>query len=156
MAQFDPSSGLVFTERLAPVRSMVPAWTTNSRGKRVNPSRSLQLRCSSLQEMALRACVWNVDNMEPEALKWLGWPYARRLYDRLKATWVKDCSAAISSAVANPSIAIHSPFKPGVSSKKRIQKILIGMLVFGSRNQTRRRDNFPLWRIDCLDLMLAC
>jgi hypothetical protein len=40
--------------------------------------------------MVLRTCIWNIDNMEPEALQWLGWSYAGRLYDHIKSTWVKD------------------------------------------------------------------
>jgi len=41
--------------------------------------------CATLQSMALRICVWNIDNMEPEALQWLTWTYARWLYDDLKS-----------------------------------------------------------------------
>lgn len=92
--------------------------------------------------------------MEPEALRWLGWPYASRIHDRLKATWVESCSAAINSAVADASIAIHSPFKLGAFSEKRIQKIS-DMLASGSGNRTLIRDNIPLWWIDCLDSMSA-
>ncbi|KAI4697772.1 uncharacterized protein J4E84_000905 [Alternaria hordeiaustralica] len=87
MESFDPSSGLVFRESTtASVRSMVPTWTSHSRGRRVDPSKYRRQAggCDTLQAMALRACVWNVDNMEVEALQWLGWSYASRLYEHIK------------------------------------------------------------------------
>jgi hypothetical protein len=89
MSHFDSSSGLIYTEKTFDrVGSMIPKWTTHSRGRRKNPTMHLHdgPGCSRLHPMALRACIWNVDNMEPEALQWLGWHYAGRLYDELKKT----------------------------------------------------------------------
>ncbi|RMZ70594.1 succinyl-3-ketoacid-coenzyme a transferase [Pyrenophora seminiperda CCB06] len=88
MLGFDPSSGLVYRETTSySVRSMQTTWASQSRGKRVNPSifRPRGQGCATLQSMALRACLWNIDNMEPEALQWLTWTYARLLYDDLKS-----------------------------------------------------------------------
>jgi hypothetical protein len=53
--------------------------------------------------MALRCCIWNIDNMEPEALQWLRWSYASRLHDYLKLTWVEGRTEA-QSAMANLSV----------------------------------------------------
>ena len=89
MSLFDQSSGQVYTETVsAPVPSMIPTWTTQARGRRENPA-EYQHRgkgCSTLQQMTLRSCIWHIDLMEPEALQWLGWHYASRIYERLKAT----------------------------------------------------------------------
>ncbi|KAH7378765.1 hypothetical protein BKA66DRAFT_142475 [Pyrenochaeta sp. MPI-SDFR-AT-0127] len=87
MSLFDKSSGLVYTETIsAPAGSMVQTWSTRVRGTRINPSlyRSHGNGCSSLQEMALRSCVWHVQMIEPEALQWLGWHYARQIYNKIK------------------------------------------------------------------------
>lgn len=91
MAQFDYSSRQVYTETIsAPVRSMLPTWMTRARGRKDDPVsfRTLGKGCSRLREMALRTCVWHVESMEPEALKWLGWHYACQIYDKLKKTSV--------------------------------------------------------------------
>ncbi|KAF1946718.1 hypothetical protein EJ02DRAFT_366921 [Clathrospora elynae] len=89
MSLFDKSSGLVYTETTSGrVRSMIPTWATHSRGRRPDPSKHQHRGngSSTLQSMAIRACIWHVDSMEPEALQWLGWHYASRLYDKLKQT----------------------------------------------------------------------
>ena len=89
MLSFDQSSGLVFTERTsAQVQSMVPAWTTFSRGGKVNPSsyKHPGNGCSSLQRMVLRYCLWNIDVFDIESLQYLGWHYATQIYEELKKT----------------------------------------------------------------------
>jgi hypothetical protein len=105
MQSFDASSGLVYRESTsASVRSMIPTWTTNFRGRRVDPSKHRSaLGCDTLQEMALRTCIWNIDNIEPEALQWLGWSYAGRLYNHIKSTWVKERIPDLNG-LANPCI----------------------------------------------------
>ncbi|KAH8643832.1 succinyl-3-ketoacid-coenzyme a transferase [Alternaria alternata] len=106
MENFDPSSGLVYRETTsASVSSMIPKWTSHSRGRRIDPSKHQRLTpgCDTLQSMALRCCIWNIDNMEPEALQWLRWSYASRLHDYLKLTWVEGRTEA-QSAMANLSV----------------------------------------------------
>ena len=99
-----------------PVRSMVPRWTTDSRGRRVDPSKSQQPQCGSLQSMALRACVWNIHNMEPGALQWLGWWYASRLYSHLKSKWVEDPMIEPRHTPIDPKIVIHLLSMHGIHS----------------------------------------
>ncbi|KAF2849265.1 hypothetical protein T440DRAFT_469371 [Plenodomus tracheiphilus IPT5] len=89
MPFYEESSGQVYTETVsAEVRSMIPAWPRHTSGRRIDPSKHRE-RCngtSSLQDMALRSCLWHFDSMEPEALQWLGWHYARWIYKQLKET----------------------------------------------------------------------
>ncbi|KAF1839710.1 hypothetical protein BDW02DRAFT_563766 [Decorospora gaudefroyi] len=61
--------------------------------------------------MALRACVWNIDFMEPEALQCLGWHYADRLYHRIKETWVKDARSDFVFVIANSVYSRTSTFE---------------------------------------------
>ncbi len=87
MSSFDPSSGLVYREATsALVRSMVPTWMDHSTGRKIDPVtyRNSAKGSASLQEMVLRQCMWNIDRFEPEALQFLGWHYASRIYERLK------------------------------------------------------------------------
>ncbi|OAL54927.1 hypothetical protein IQ07DRAFT_281076 [Pyrenochaeta sp. DS3sAY3a] len=85
---FDPSSGLVFTERSSGnPRSMVPTWMTHARGKRIDPSKYRnRFGTSTLKQMVLRYCLFNIDAFTPEALKWLGWHFASQIYHHLKST----------------------------------------------------------------------
>jgi hypothetical protein len=86
---FDRASGLVYTETTsAPIRSMVPVWMSQARGKRDKKStlRSRGRGCPRLQEMALRCCAWNSELFVPEALQWVGWYYANQIYQNLLHT----------------------------------------------------------------------
>ena len=94
MSHFDSSSGLVYTEKISDrVGSMILKWPTYSRGRRTDPSTFVHQGsgCSSLQSMALRACIWNVDDMDHETLQALECHYATRVYDQLK----KTCNAGL-------------------------------------------------------------
>jgi hypothetical protein len=127
MARFNPSSGLVYEETLAPVRSMVPRWTTDSRGRRVDPSKFHQPHCDRLHSMALRACIWNIHNMEPGALQWLGWWYASRLYSHLKSTWVTDFMINPKRTMIDLKTEIRLPSMRGTYLGKLFQRKSITM-----------------------------
>jgi hypothetical protein len=86
MATFDKNSGVVYTETTsAQVGSMVPTWMFRARNKNYTKSnlRNRGKGCSSLQRMALRACAFNAERIEPAALQWAGWHYAGQIYHDL-------------------------------------------------------------------------
>jgi hypothetical protein len=100
MPVFDRSSGQVYTETTSTqIQSMIPTWTTQTRGRRDDPKKFAYRSegCTTLQQMALRACVWHVDDMEPESLQWLGWHYAGLIYRQLKEMYVGRLLAPDSS-----------------------------------------------------------
>ena len=100
MADFDKSSGQVYIETTSTqIRSMISTWTTQTRGRRDDPKKFVYRSkgCATLQQMALRACIWHVDDMEPESLQWLGWHYAGLLYGQLKEMYVERLFAPASS-----------------------------------------------------------
>jgi hypothetical protein len=89
MAMFDKASGVVYTETTsAQLRTMVPTWMSQARGKRDKTSalRSRGKGCSSLQDMVLRSCAFHAELFEPAALQWAGWHYAKRIYQHLVNT----------------------------------------------------------------------
>lgn len=104
MTYFDAESGQVYTEVVSGrVESMVPEWTTFAKGKRDDPLvySSRGIGCSRLQDMAMRACVWDVGQMDPEALQWLGWHYASRVYQKLVQTSVDYYSKQVVSQLTS-------------------------------------------------------
>lgn len=127
MARSFTSSGLVYQETMTSVCSMVPKWTTDSRGKRVDPTKFQHPRCDSLYSMALRACIWNIHNMEPGALQWLGWWYASRLYIQLKSTCVTDLMNSLNRTMIDLHTEIRLPSMRGTRLEKPTQKKLITM-----------------------------
>lgn len=89
MPLYDESSGQVYTETVsAEVRSMIPAWSRHTGGRRVDPSKYKERwnGASSLKDTVMRSCLWHVNDMEPAALQWLGWHYACQIYTKLKQT----------------------------------------------------------------------
>ncbi|KAF2660601.1 hypothetical protein K491DRAFT_774522 [Lophiostoma macrostomum CBS 122681] len=82
MEIYDNVTGQVFVETSMPVRSMVSNWMNESTGKRDNPSTYLA-RGASLQDMALRSCIWHIDICTPETLAEVPWHLAAKIYDRM-------------------------------------------------------------------------
>ncbi|KAL6171365.1 hypothetical protein ACJQWK_02385 [Exserohilum turcicum] len=90
--------------------------------------------------MALRACIWNVHDMEPEALQWLGWSYASPIYNHLKSTDTLTFHAWSLFRKAYPEeIDQHTIFRVqerGLESIQypslidRLSKLDVGMLTF--------------------------
>ncbi|KAI8939665.1 hypothetical protein NX059_003423 [Plenodomus lindquistii] len=87
MAIYDEASGQVFTETVSDeVRSMIPAWSRYTSGRRVDPSTYKERwnGTASLKDTAMRSCLWRINDIEPSALQWLGWHYASQIYNELK------------------------------------------------------------------------
>ncbi|KAF2204112.1 hypothetical protein GQ43DRAFT_461020 [Delitschia confertaspora ATCC 74209] len=62
-----------------------PAWMTHTRGRKDNPRkyRNRGNGASSLREMALRSCIWNIDNYGEDTLSSVPLYYGTMIYDRL-------------------------------------------------------------------------
>ena len=93
MKGFDRKSGQVYTETTSSrVRSMIPAWKTHVTGRRVNPQfySNRAKGSSSLLDMAMRSCCWNIELFMPETLQYPGWHYAGMIYRYLKTTSVES------------------------------------------------------------------
>ncbi|KAF2630110.1 hypothetical protein BU25DRAFT_265741 [Macroventuria anomochaeta] len=89
METFNPKNGQIYTETtLSSVRSMVPMWKRHIRGRMLNPQayRNTEKGSSTLRDMAMRSCCWNIHLFVPEALEDPGWHYAGMIYHHLKAT----------------------------------------------------------------------
>ncbi|KAF9701513.1 hypothetical protein EKO04_000744 [Ascochyta lentis] len=89
MEAFNRDNGQIYKETVSSrVRSMVPTWKKHARGKPVDPQsyRSKTQGSSTLRDIALRSCCWNVELFLPEALEHSGWHYAGMIYRHLKAT----------------------------------------------------------------------
>lgn len=84
------ASGQVYTETTTSVQSMVPAWTAQSTGKKINPAtyRNPGPGSSSLRNMTLRSCAWYINDFTPETFENVDWPIAEEIYKRLKETLV--------------------------------------------------------------------
>jgi hypothetical protein len=92
MRSYDETSGQVYTETTsAQVGSMIPTWMSEARG-RSKRFRTTRRDMSSLQDMALRACVQHSEWFLPETLRWAGWHYAGRLYRCLKERYATPTS----------------------------------------------------------------
>lgn len=91
---YDEDSGQVYTETTFDAQSMVSTWTTFAKGKAENPRtyRNTQTGSATLYETALRVCSWNATLLTPEALQCAGWPYAQRIYKRLRQQYARTPS----------------------------------------------------------------
>ena len=72
MELFNPKNGQIYRETVSSSReSMLPAWRQHSTGKRVDPyTHTNSARgAARLQEMAMRACCWHIDQFVPEYLQ---------------------------------------------------------------------------------------
>ncbi|KAF2707397.1 hypothetical protein K504DRAFT_447394 [Pleomassaria siparia CBS 279.74] len=88
METFDPTTGQVFVETSFRARSMVTPYLNNCTGKPENPQSHRNPRgCSRLRDMALRTCVWNIEDPGmPLALPCYDWVLMEPIYRRLKET----------------------------------------------------------------------
>ncbi|KAF2737995.1 hypothetical protein EJ04DRAFT_550254 [Polyplosphaeria fusca] len=83
MAMFMEGNGQVYEETTVPVQSMLGSWTRQSRAGNLGTRRRRRHRnglgSSSLRDIAMRACVQNIDIIPAETLRYYGWHYGNML-----------------------------------------------------------------------------
>lgn len=93
---FDPSNGLVFTEQTIAARPREEQWTPRIR------RRGFGSGASTLEAMALREVLGNVESITPDALRGLPWPLGQKIWQAILRLHLDHAMVWTSFAKAYP------------------------------------------------------
>ncbi|OCL08442.1 hypothetical protein AOQ84DRAFT_376790 [Glonium stellatum] len=118
---YDESSGQVYEESTASVRSMIPHWLTRSRGRIYRPGeyKSPGPGVASLRDIAIRSAILHIDIIPPEVLKCVPWVVGKTIADYLTRTeaWSLKIWGTFAAAYSGEEDPVLKQYKINLCTK---------------------------------------